>query len=74
MFKFLPKDEFYLMIISSVLCLIIEYILEVIIDRSYFNMKRIQNLTMIQFIVLVAYVGVLFYLIFKDWEINWNWL
>jgi hypothetical protein len=74
MFKFIPKDEFYLMIISSVLCFIIEYILEVIIDRSYFNMKRIQNLSMIQFIVLVAYVGVLFYLIFKDWEINWTWL
>lgn len=37
-------------------------------------MKRIQNLSMIQFIVLVAYVGVLFYLIFKDWKINWTWL
>lgn len=65
---FLPKDELFILIVSSVLCLIIEYVLELFIERTFVQ-KRIQRLSMIQFTVFIAYVGVIFYLIFKDWEL-----
>jgi hypothetical protein len=65
---FLPKDELFILIVSSVLCLIIEYVLELFIERTFVQ-KRVQRLSMIQFAVFIVYVGVIFYLIFKDWEL-----
>ena len=65
---FLPKDELFELIVSSVLCFIIEYVLDLFIERTFIT-KRIQTLSMIQFIVFVIYVGVIFYLIFKDCDL-----
>lgn len=65
---FLPKDELFVLIISSVLCFVIEYVLELFIERTFIT-KRIQTLSMIQFIVFIIYVGVIFYLILKDWDL-----
>lgn len=64
---FLPKDELFTLIVSSVLCFVIEYVLELFIERTFVT-KRVQRLSMIQFAVFIAYVGVIFYIIFKDWK------
>jgi hypothetical protein len=65
---FLPKDELFILIVSSVLCFVIEYVLELFVERTFIT-KRIQTLSMIQFIVFIIYVGVIFYLIIKDWDL-----
>lgn len=65
---FLPKDELFILIVSSVLCFVIEYVLELFVERTFIT-KRIQTLSMIQFIVFIIYVGVIFYLVLKDWDL-----
>lgn len=70
MWEIITQDKtFVLMLVVTVVTLLIEMVLKVILDRNAFNSKKADKIWLAQFLVFVAYVAVLFFSIFKDW--NW---